>query len=72
MYKVLTGFSICRVFVDDVDMTGKQGGKAYESFGIEPSGAVVIIRPDGYIGFVSPFEGVPDIDAYFASFMNAF
>jgi phenol 2-monooxygenase (NADPH) len=53
-------------------MTGKQGGKAYESFGIEPSGAVVIIRPDGYIGFVSAFEGVPDIDAYFASFMSAF
>lgn len=61
----------CRVFVDDVDMTGTQGGKAYESFGIEPAGAVVIVRPDGYVGFVSSFECVRDIDVYFTSFMKA-
>jgi phenol 2-monooxygenase len=61
--------SSCRVFVDDVDMTGTQGGKAYEYFGIEPSGAVVIVRPDGYVGFVSPFN-VLHIDEYFASFMK--
>jgi len=59
-----------KVFVDDVDMTNTQGGKAYESFGIGPSGAVVIVRPDGYVGFVSSFESVHDIDEYFASFMK--
>jgi len=61
----------CRVFVDDVDMTGTQGGQAYEYFGIEPAGAVVIVRPDGYVGFVSSFECVRDIDGYFASFMKS-
>jgi phenol 2-monooxygenase len=50
-------------------MTGTQGGKAYESFGIAPSGAVVIVRPDGYVGFVSSFETARDIDDYFTSFM---
>lgn len=61
----------CRVFVDDVDMTGTQGGKAYASFGIESSGAVIIVRPDGYVGFVSPFDKVEDLNNYFESFMKA-
>jgi phenol 2-monooxygenase (NADPH) len=57
-----------RVFVDDLDVTGTQGGKVYATFGVEPSGAVVIVRPDGYVGMVAPFDKVEDLDAYFASF----
>lgn len=57
--------------MDDVDVTGTQGGKAYESFGIDPSGAVVIVRPDGYIGFISSFDTIQDVDGYFASFMKS-
>jgi len=60
-----------KVFVDDVDMTGTQGGQAYEYFGIEPAGAVVIVRPDGYVGFVSSFECVRDVDRYFSLFMKS-
>lgn len=41
------------------------GGKAYSSFGIDPSGAIVIVRPDGYVGMVAPFDKVEDIDGYF-------
>jgi phenol 2-monooxygenase len=48
--------------------TNKHGGNAYKSFGIRPSGVVVIVRPDGYVGFVSSFESANDIDDYFASF----
>lgn len=51
-------------------MTGTQGGQAYEYFGIEPAGAVVIVRPDGYVGFASSLECVRDIDGYFFSFMK--
>lgn len=57
-----------RVFVDDLDVTGTQGGKVYTTYGVEPSGTVVIVRPDGYVGMVAPFDKVEDLDAYFASF----
>jgi phenol 2-monooxygenase len=60
-----------KVLIDDVDMTATQGGKAYENFGIDPSGALVIVRPDGYVGFVSSFESIRDVDEYFASFMKS-
>jgi phenol 2-monooxygenase (NADPH) len=60
-----------RVLIDDVDLTGTQGGRAYASYGIGPSGAVVVVRPDGYVGFISPFDSIQDVDDYFASFMKA-
>ncbi|THU89176.1 hypothetical protein K435DRAFT_969217 [Dendrothele bispora CBS 962.96] len=54
-----------KVFIDDVDITGEQGGKAYENFGIGPEGAVVIVRPDGYVGLVTTLHGVQEIFEYF-------
>jgi phenol 2-monooxygenase len=59
-----------RVFIDDVDVTGKLGGDAYARFGIEPSGAIVIVRPDGYVGMVAPFHKVDDLNTYFYSFLT--
>jgi phenol 2-monooxygenase len=59
-----------RVFIDDVDVTGKIGGDAYARFGIEPSGAIVIVRPDGYVGMVAPFNKVDDLNTYFRSFLT--
>ena len=57
--------SFRRVFIDDVDITGEQGGKAYENFGIGPEGAVVIVRPDGYVGLVSTLYDAEAIFEYF-------
>ncbi|KAF8332459.1 FAD binding domain-containing protein [Amanita rubescens] len=59
-----------KVFVDDKDIVGRHGGGAYDKFGINPNGAVVIVRPDGYVGMVAPFDGVHDVDVYFSSFMS--
>jgi len=60
-----------KVYVDDVDSASAQGGKAYYSYGIDPStGAIVVVRPDGYIAAVAPLEKVADIDAYFTAFMK--
>jgi len=59
-----------QVFTDDTDVTGRQGGKAYATFGIAPCGAIVIVRPDGYVGMVAPFDAVDDLEAYFASFLK--
>lgn len=61
-----------RVFTDDVDLAGQQrgSGKAYENFGIPAEGVVVIVRPDGYVGALFPFDAMQDARAYFAGFMR--
>ena len=59
-----------RVFVDDEDVQKVKGGKAYMTYGISPEGAVLVIRPDGYVGMVAPLEGAAELDAYFAGFMK--
>ncbi|KAL5513388.1 hypothetical protein ACEPAH_3787 [Sanghuangporus vaninii] len=59
-----------KVFVDDVAVSGTEGGKAYSSYGISPEGAVIIVRPDGYIGTVVPLDGAAALNEYFAGFMK--
>jgi len=34
-------------------------------------GAVTVVRPDGYVGMVAPFEHVEDMTKYFEQFMLA-
>ncbi|TBU43844.1 thioredoxin-like protein [Dichomitus squalens] len=59
-----------KVLLDDTDMYGRSGGGAYEAYGISrEEGAIVVVRPDGYVGVVAPFDHVDDINQYFASFM---
>ncbi len=61
---------ISRVLVDDVDYAGRSGGGGFAAYGIDPkSGAIVVVRPDGYVGTVAPLDRVEDIDAYFSGFM---
>jgi len=63
-----------KVFVDDVSIAGDVGGKAYETYGISPEGAVVVVRPDGYIGAIASLTtaaGVSQsLDQYFGGFLN--
>ncbi|OCH85883.1 hypothetical protein OBBRIDRAFT_784167 [Obba rivulosa] len=60
-----------RVLVDDTDVVGRTGGGGYEAYGIGLAGALVVVRPDGYVGLVVPFEHHREVDRYFASFMRA-
>lgn len=61
-----------RVLLDDTDMFARSGGGGYDKCGIDPlTGAIVVVRPDGYVGVVAPFEGLSVIEAYFAGFMKA-
>ena len=62
-----------RVLLDDADMYQRtNAGGGYEKYGIDKTkGAVVIVRPDQYVGIVAPFEKVDDITDYFAAFMKA-
>lgn len=52
-------------------MYKRVGGGGYDAYGIDKTkGAVVVVRPDGYVGIVAPFEDVGDLDAYFAAFLK--
>jgi phenol 2-monooxygenase (NADPH) len=61
-------FILCRVFVDQKEVRGNRGGIAYASFGIDPAGVVVIVRPDGYVGMIAPLDQVRSVNHYFATF----
>jgi len=40
-------------------------------YGIDPyTGAIVVVRPDGYISTVAPLENVSNVDAYFSAFLT--
>jgi len=44
-----------RVLLDDTDVTGTQGGRGYERYGIDLEKiTLVVVRPDGYVGMVVP------------------
>ncbi|CDO68385.1 hypothetical protein BN946_scf184815.g32 [Trametes cinnabarina] len=61
-----------KAFLDDVELSGRFGGGGYEKYGIDPHvGAMVIIRPDGYVGMVAPLSlhGVEDITTNFDGFL---
>ncbi|KAI0333878.1 hypothetical protein GY45DRAFT_189162 [Cubamyces sp. BRFM 1775] len=59
-----------KVLLDDTDMYARVGGGGYETYGIDPQhGAIVVVRPDGYVGMIAPIDGLQDLDAYFNSFM---
>ncbi|KIK52338.1 hypothetical protein GYMLUDRAFT_49956 [Collybiopsis luxurians FD-317 M1] len=62
-----------KVLVDAVDMTGKIGGKVYESLGIDAGGVVIAVRPDGYVATIAPLDGAAaDLGSFFSTFMKAF
>ncbi|KAF8902403.1 FAD binding domain-containing protein [Gymnopilus junonius] len=58
-----------KVLVDDKDAKGVQGGDGYENYGVGLDGAIIIVRPDGYVGMVAPLSQVTEIEKYFSGFM---
>jgi phenol 2-monooxygenase len=59
-----------RVFTDDETFSTSEGGKLYESYGVSSSGgAIVVVRPDGYIGFVTFLDKVEELGNYLKQFM---
>ena len=68
--RCLANIAICRALLDDKDMHGRSGGGGYAKFAIDGhAGAIVIVRPDGYIGTVAPLDGVAFLNKYFESFL---
>jgi len=60
-----------KVLCDEKDLRGRTGGNAYETFGIDRHvGAIICVRPDGYVGMIAPLKEAGSIATYFASFME--
>ncbi len=58
------------MLLDDTDLYARVGGGGYERYGIDAAkGAIVVVRPDGYVGTIAPLDGLRDVDAYFSAFM---
>ncbi|TRM69607.1 FAD binding domain-containing protein [Schizophyllum amplum] len=61
-----------RVLVDDVDAHRRHPGGGYEKYGIDPSrGAVVVVRPDAYVGAIAPLQEGGVLKGYFDGFLLA-
>ena len=59
--------------LDDQDMFERVGGGGYEKYGVDAlKGAIVVVRPDGYVGTVAPYESLGDLEEYFSGFMRVF
>lgn len=66
----LTIMYLSRIFVDDINVALNAGGKAHSTYGIDRNGgAIVVVRPDGYVGVVGPLEDVGVLNNYFTGFM---
>ncbi|GAA6050393.1 hypothetical protein JCM3770_004015 [Rhodotorula araucariae] len=58
-----------RIYVDEPSYH-RGDGKAYETYGIsKEEGAIVVVRPDQYVGLVVGLEDTDALDAYFGEFM---
>jgi len=59
-----------RVLVDETDASEKLGGHAYDAYGIGEDGAVVVVRPDGYVGLAVALNDVANIGRYFGGILG--
>jgi phenol 2-monooxygenase len=56
------------VLIDGPDVHGNRVGNAHAVYGIGEGGALVVVRPDGYVGTVLPLAEVAEVAKYFGSF----
>ncbi|KAK0466825.1 FAD binding domain-containing protein [Desarmillaria tabescens] len=57
-----------KVYIADVNGLGDNN--VYTRYGVAPEGAVVVVRPDGYVGMVIPLRKIEGLNSYFESFMG--
>ncbi|KAI9147757.1 Aromatic hydroxylase fmpF [Paramyrothecium foliicola] len=72
-YDAKLGWDYSKVFVDGPSYH-EACGKAYEGYGVDPDkGAVVVVRPDGYVGMITDFgvDGRLEMRKWFADVLRA-
>ncbi|KAF8159367.1 FAD binding domain-containing protein [Crassisporium funariophilum] len=63
-----------KVLIDDDDVRGApevSRGNGCRNYGIATTGAIIIVRPDGYVGMTAALHEVKDVGNYLGSFMKA-
>ncbi|KAF9046226.1 FAD binding domain-containing protein [Panaeolus papilionaceus] len=61
-----------RVLIDDIDVQGCAGGGGYAKYGVGPElGAVVVVRPGGYVGTITPLEKPDGFESYISRFIGS-
>ncbi|KDQ12675.1 hypothetical protein BOTBODRAFT_34126 [Botryobasidium botryosum FD-172 SS1] len=58
-------------FMDAQTMCEGIGGNLYASYGVSDAGAIIVCRPDGYIGMVAALDDLAEIGKYFANFLHS-
>ncbi|KAI0364367.1 hypothetical protein BV20DRAFT_974565 [Pilatotrama ljubarskyi] len=59
-----------KLLLDAADMQGRNGSGGYAKYGIDVhGGAIVVVRPDGYVGMIAPLDRVDEVTMYFSSFL---
>ncbi|KIM44405.1 hypothetical protein M413DRAFT_442389 [Hebeloma cylindrosporum] len=59
-----------KALIDDIDVSGTKGGDGYKKYGVGTE-AVVVVRPDGYVGMITALDNPTRIGVYFKSFLRA-
>jgi phenol 2-monooxygenase len=55
-----------RVFYDSLAADRITAGKAYNTYGIGPEGAIIVVRPDCFVGTILPISEASKLAEYFA------
>ncbi|KDQ13597.1 hypothetical protein BOTBODRAFT_33319 [Botryobasidium botryosum FD-172 SS1] len=60
-----------KTFIDTETMCERIGGSLYASYGVSDAGAIIVCRPDGYVGMVAALDDSAAIGKYFAHFLHS-
>jgi len=60
-----------KAYFDGVSTCGRFGGNFYHDHGISDDGAIVVCRPDGYVGMVVALDELTAVEDYFAKFLSS-
>ncbi|KAH7061280.1 putative phenol 2-monooxygenase [Macrophomina phaseolina] len=68
----MRGVAYDKIWVDEMQELDQDcDGRAYEKWGVDrPKGAVLVMRPDQYIGWIGELEGVQGMERYFQGVLN--
>ncbi|GIK00056.1 hypothetical protein Aspvir_004071 [Aspergillus viridinutans] len=62
------GIDYSRVMADNESYHHPGGGELYTSFGIDPEGCMVLLRPDQHVAFLSTIDDVHGMEGFLRSF----
>ncbi|KDQ19527.1 hypothetical protein BOTBODRAFT_170609 [Botryobasidium botryosum FD-172 SS1] len=59
-----------KAYTDDRSICGRVGGSFYANYGVSDDGAIIVCRPDGYVGMVAALDDLAAVEGYFDKFLR--